>query len=212
MVEVFAALVCFMAWVGSWWQISCPELSVTNYSYTSQRSKDLYDTWKGLNISIVAVILCCVVVWWYVKLRLEGRFEGYLFQPLSPVTSTSYNERVHRFVSSYYISSCVILLCTLLVYHEFCLVCYFSAYSSYTSIYLWFTVHASFIHLISSVAQWCRHSCLITTVLQCFLLIHVWLYTLIFHFFHSKLSLILLVFAGTMEWHLTLARIFCGWL
>jgi len=31
--------------------------------------------------------------------------------------STNYNERVHRFVSSYYISSSVILLCTLHTYH-----------------------------------------------------------------------------------------------
>jgi hypothetical protein len=41
----------------------CPELSVTNSSHaTFQRSKDLDDTRKGLNISIVAVILCCMVV------------------------------------------------------------------------------------------------------------------------------------------------------
>jgi len=111
-VEMFALLVCFMAWVGSWWLIFCSELSVTNSSHTTfQRSKDLDDTWKGLNISIVAVILCCIVVWWYVQIkvgRLIWRF--FLFHPLSHVMSTNYNECFHRFVSSYYISSSVILL------------------------------------------------------------------------------------------------------
>jgi len=39
------------------------------------------------------------------------------FHPLSHVMSNNYNERFHRFVSSYYISSSVILLSTLHTYH-----------------------------------------------------------------------------------------------
>jgi len=47
----------------------------------------------------------------------EADMKVFLFHPLSHVMSTNYNECVHRFVSSFYIGSSVILLCTLCTYH-----------------------------------------------------------------------------------------------